>query len=476
MSDTNVSRARFVGREHEMAVLTTMLDEVRHSGTGLLLSIRGRRRVGKSRLVEEWCKRQGLRHVFYESTRDKRPGVELAQFAEEAARSSLGAAATFAGVAPQSWEAAFNLIAGQSTKAEPSVVVLDEFPYLFEAEPNIDAVLQRIWDRTIDKKAPVLIVLIGSDLHMMEQLGQYDRPLFGRARELVIEPLSPADIAAMTALTGADALDAYLVCGGFPMLAERWQRGEPFSSYLQHELTATSPLIVNGERMLAAEFPTEAQARLILEVIGSGETTFTNISKVSGINHAGISRAIEVLVRKRAIEIMRPLSTDDATKNTRYTVADSYLRFWLRFIGPAIGEIERGRADMVFSSIERDWNQYRGQAVEPIIREALRRLRPPIGRTYYVGAYWTRTNDVQVDLVGVEKERGNVQVEFVGSIKWRDHARFDASDAATLARDRLNVPGATERTLMVGVSRSGFDEVKSLARKLDAADIVGAFR
>ncbi|MGH2469402.1 MAG: ATP-binding protein, partial [Chloroflexota bacterium] len=314
------------------------------------------------------------------------------------------------------------------------------------------------------------------DLHMMEQLGHYDRPLYGRAREQIVDPLSPADVADMTGLTGADALDAYLVCGGFPMLAERWQSGESFWRYLQHELTPTSPLIVNAERMLAAEFPSEAQARAILEVIGSGETTFNNVSKSAGINHAGVTRALEVLVQKRAVEIMRPASIDRAAKNTRYSIADSYLRFWLRFIGPAIGEIERGHADLVFSSIERDWNQYRGHAVEPVVREAVRRLHPPTGRASYVGAYWTRTNDVQVDLVGVGKERDNVQIEFVGSIKWRDSARFDASDVAALARDRLKVPGATESTPMVGVSRSGFDEVKSLARKLDDADIVAAFK
>ncbi|MHB8619781.1 MAG: ATP-binding protein [Chloroflexota bacterium] len=377
---------------------------------------------------------------------------------------------------PQSWEAAFTLIASQSTNEKPSVVVLDEFPYLLESEPNIDAVIPKIWDRHLDKKAPVFLILIGSDLHIMEHLGQYDRPLFGRSREMVVEPLSPADIANMTGLTGADALDAYLICGGFPMLAERWRSGESIWTYLEQELTPTAALIVNAERMLSAEFPTEAQARLILGVIGSGETTFKNISQKSGVNNAGVTRAMDILGRKRAIEIMTPVSAEDAPRNTRYVVADSYLRFWLRFIGPSIGEIERGRAELVLESIRRGWPQYRGQAIEPLVRQALMRMHPPLRRANYVGAYWTRTNDVQVDLVGVEREHGNAVVEFVGSVKWREEAPLDASDVAKLARDRLKVPGATEATPMIAVSRFGFGEVKSLGLKLGPDDLLTAFR
>ena len=432
--------------------------------------------MGKSRLVDEWCKRQGVKHVFYESMRERQRGAELALFAQDAARSTLTASPTFAGVTPQSWEAAFSLIASQSTKHEPSIVVLDEFPYLFESEPNIEAVIQRIWDRHIDKKAPVFVILIGSDLHMMEQLGQYDRPLFGRARELVVQPLSPSDIADMTGLTGADALDAYLICGGFPMLAERWRHGESIWTYLKRELTPTAPLIVNGERMLSSEFPVEAQARLILEVIGSGETTFKNIGQKSGVNGAGVTRAIDILNRKRVIEIMRPVSTDDAPRNTRYIVADSYLRFWLRFIGSAISEIERGSASVVLESIRQGWKQYRGQAIEPLIRHALVRMHLPLRQANYVGAYWTRTNDVQVDLVGVRREHGSTTVEFVGSIKWREEATLDASDVAKLARDRLKVPGATESTPMIAVSRVGFGEVRSLRLKVGPEDVVAAFR
>lgn len=96
----------------------------------------------------------------------------------------------------------------------------------------------------------------------------------------------------------------------------------------------TSPLIVSAERVLAAEFPTEAQARLVLGQIGAGEVTFTRIARAAGgLQQASANRSLELLTRKRIVAKDLPLSTVPSGE-ARYRVADPYLRFWLRFIGP----------------------------------------------------------------------------------------------------------------------------------------------
>jgi hypothetical protein len=62
-------------------------------------------------------------------------------------------------------------------------------------------------DRTLSK-LPVLLILIGSDLAMMEQLNTYRRPFYQRGTELVVSPLNPAEVAGVLDLPPADALDA----------------------------------------------------------------------------------------------------------------------------------------------------------------------------------------------------------------------------------------------------------------------------
>lgn len=469
--------ARFIGRERELAQLHAIIEDVRRTGSGRLLALRGRRRVGKSRLVDEWLEREGVPHLFYETAR--RPARdELAAFAAEVAESTLGAAALVrSGVTFQSWDAGLRLIASQTGRDTPSVVVIDEFPYLFDADPNVDAAIQKAWDREIDHRAPVVLVLIGSDITMMERLTEYGRPLFGRAREMVVNPLSPAETGDMLRRPATDALDAYLVLGGYPALVESWHEDDTLWSYLGRELEPTSPLLVNGERMLSSEFPGDLSARRILEAIGSGETSYSSIAAVAGVPQTTLNRALDVLTdRKRVVSVVQPLSTKPAPRLRRYVVADPYLRFWLRFMGPSLPEIERGRADLVLERIRADWPAYQGRAIEPVVREAVTRLLPDdrFGDARYCGAYWTRTADVEVDLIGADQEDPR-HIGFVGSIKWRERQPFDRRDLAELTAQRARVPGAGTDTRLVAVSRAG-----STATGVDVAlgpdDLVDAYR
>lgn len=107
---------------------------------------------------------------------------------------------------------------------------------------------------------------------------------------------------------------------------------------------------------------------------------------------------------KRVLAVDEPLSTKPGSKDKRYRVAVSYLRFWLAFLGPHLGEIERGRGDRVLARIGASWTSWRGRAIEPIIREALERLAPPVlmgedNAPGIVGGYWTRTNNPEIDIV-----------------------------------------------------------------------------
>ena len=467
----------FVERGRYMAVLGGELEKVRETGEGRFVSMRGRRRVGKSRLVEEFIRRERMPHVFFTASRQS-SGRELTLFAEEVAGSDLPAAGVVrGGLAFETWDAALTLISTTAGRSSPAVIVLDEFPYLVEEDPAIESTLQKVWDRQLNR-VPVLLIVVGSDVSMMQALTGYGCPLYGRpTREMVVEPFDPTETADMLGLPAANALDAQIVAGGFPLTMRSWRKGTGLWEFLTGSLTdPTSPLIVSGERALAAEFPVEAQAREVLAVIGAGETTFTNIANRAGIAQAPLARALDLLVnRKRIVSADRPLSARPS-KDTRYVVADPYLRFWLRFIGPNMEQIERGRGELVVEEIKTSWPDYRGKAIEPLIREAMERLLPDerFGGARYVGGYWTRTNDVEVDLVGAGKQTRPERIAFVGSIKWREHAAFDSRDLGHLVAQRPRVPGADDSTLTVGVSRTGFD-VADIDVKLGPEELLRAW-
>lgn len=469
---------RFVGRERELAVLREEAERVQAEGAGRLVVIKGRRQVGKSRFVEVFLERTGLPHVFFAATKGRPAALQLRAFAEELARSSLPAAELVrGGVVFDRWEAALEAAAVGSGPGSVAVVVLDELPYLIEQDPSFDGALQTLWDRRL-RRLPVLLILIGSDLAVMDLLTSYGRPLYGRAaREMTLPPLSPAEVADLAELDAAGAFDAYLVAGGFPLLALAWGRASDVGTFVRREVPdPTSPLVVMGERMLAAEFPPEAQARVVLAAIGAGERTFSGIASASGLPKVSLQRALELLMAKRVVEREAPLGARPS-RLARYAVADPYLRFWLRYIQPGLEEILRGRGDLVVRRIVASWPDYRGRAVEPLVRRSIERMlpEPRFGDARYVGAYWTRNGEVELDLVGAPKVPRPARIAFVGSIEWRERAVFDEDDLARLIEQRPRVPGAGPQTRLVGVSRTGF-RVRGELVPLGPEELLAAWR
>jgi AAA+ ATPase superfamily predicted ATPase len=448
----------FIGRKRELGVLGETLESVRAatgSGRpGQCILMRGRRRVGKSSLVEEFIRRCGAPSVFFTAAGGSAED-ELDELREAVATSTLPERALFAEESPQQWNSAFRLLAEVLPDDRPSVVVIDEVPYLTDRVDAFEGLLQRAWDRLLSRK-PVLLLLIGSDLSMMEALNGYDRPFHQRGREMVLGPLSPADLAEMLGLEPAAALDAALVTGGLPLICREWTPGASMWDFLNVSLSnPLSALLVSAERSLAAEFPPQAMGREVLKAIGAGERTFTNIARAAGgIAHSTLTRATELLTAKRVVAAELPLSTRPS-KERRYRVADPYLRFWLAFLGPHMAEVERMRGDLTLVRIREQWTAWRRRAVEPLVREGLARLLPDqeLPAAPAVGAYWTRSNDVEIDIVGADREPVARRLLFLGSVKWLENAPFDAHDLAALHKHRVAL--TDEPVPLVAVSRSG---------------------
>jgi AAA+ ATPase superfamily predicted ATPase len=450
----------FVGRSRELAMLDDVLDGVKegieHRSPGKCLMLRGRRRVGKSALVEEFTRRSRLPTLFFTAAREV-PGDELESFSEAVADSDLPVRAQYLEDPPATWSAALRLLADILPDDTPSLVVLDEVPYLMDRVDAFEGILQRAWDRQLSRK-PVLLLLIGSDLSMMKALNSYDRPFHQRGTEMVLGPLNPAEIGQMLDLEPAAAFDAALVTGGLPLICADWRKGTGLWDFLERSLAKPlSALVVSARLMLAAEFPDQAMAEHVLRAIGSGERTFTNIARAAGgISHSTLSRALDLLVQKGIVASNLPVSMR-TSKERRYTIDDPYLRFWLALVEPHLDEIERLRGDLVVNRIRASWTSWRGRAIEPLVRESLARMLPSQSIPYArkIGGYWTRSNDVEIDIVGADDAPVAKELLFVGSIKWLDNDRFDRRDLAALLKHRAALTG--EDLPLVGVSRSGFD-------------------
>src|SRR5580693_6096011 len=324
----------FVGRKSELALLRKRLAGITASGTGTALVIRGRRQVGKSRLAQEFCDHAGVPYVFFSATKGASPVEAITEFLAELSNSSVPRDQALVPAEPTaSWPDAFRVLAAVLPD-RPVVVVLDELPWLAEQDDVFDGALQTAWDRLLSRRQ-VLLLLLGSDMHMMERLTAYDRPFFGRADNFLLRPLNPAEVGAALGLQPPDAIDAYLMSGGLPGILRAWPEEMNALAFAEAEAEdPASPLFGVPEGALLAEFPVPDMARRIIEAIGGGDRTHANIAAEAGsraclIPSGTLSPLLNRLVAdKRVLAVEEPLSVR-GSKPALYRVADSNLRFYL---------------------------------------------------------------------------------------------------------------------------------------------------
>lgn len=454
----------FVGRRRELALLRKRLERVATSGTGTAVAIRGRRQVGKSRLVQEFCDRAGVPYVFFTATKGASPVEAVAEFLSELRESALpsdGELVPSGGLG--SWPDAFRALAS-SLPDRPSIVVLDELPWLAEQDDLFDGALQTAWDRLLAKR-PVMLLMLGSDLHMMERLTACDRPFYGRADNLILGPLNPAETGEALGLNAADAIDAHLTSGGLPGILRAWPHATPVLAFLEQECAdPASPVFSVPESSLLAEFPAPNQARRVLEAIAGGDRTHASIAATAGSRQSALpSGSLSPLLRrlveeKRVLAMDEPVSTRPG-KPALYRIADSNLRLYLAILRGAQDQARRGRPEAAFRGVERRWSAWRGRAVEPLVRQSLELAAIdgalPWSQVESVGAWWNRQFDPEVDLVGADRAPVARNISFVGSVKWLS-SPFDRHDLADLTRSAPQVPGFTlGDTGLVVVSLSG---------------------
>jgi uncharacterized protein len=475
----------FIGRQAELALLRSRLDRVSRSGRPLAVTIRGRRQVGKSRLVQQFCDLVGVPYLYFTAIKGASAVESGGRFLAELKRSGLTEPELVPEGVAGGWPDALRVLAA-ALPQRPSIVVLDELPWLSEQDDQFDGALQVAFDRWLASR-PVLMLLLGSDIHMMERLTSYDRPFFGRADNLALGPLNPYEAGQALGLSAADAIDAHLITAGLPGIVRTWPTGAGPLAFLKQECAdPAAPVFGVPESALLAEFPSPDNARRVIEAIGGGDRTHANIAAAAGgrsgpLPSGSLSPLLRQLIEeKRILAADEPLSAR-ASRPALYRVADSNLRLYLAAGRAAHEQVRRGRPDAAFRLLERRWSSWRGRAVEPLVRESLV-LACSAGMTPWpdaaaVGAWWNRQFDPEIDLVGADRAPVARSIYFAGSVKWLG-TPIDSHDLSALQRGLAAVPGCTPATSLVVVSQSGM--APGLADRVQLAwgpeDVLAAWR
>jgi len=359
----------FVGRTRELAVL----DELARSGKPELFVLYGRRRVGKTELLQQLCRRHRSVYFLAAQVRDKDNLASFRAALAESLGDPLAASVEF-----PDWAAALGF-AAERAGDERLIVVLDEFPYLCEANKGLPSLLQRFWDQR-GKRSRLMLVLCGSQVSFMEREVLAERsPLFGRRTgQRRLEPLTPLE--ALSFFPGWDRderLLAFATLGGMPAYLQRFEVGLSWAENVQRDmLRPEGYLFEEVQFLLRTELQNPATYNSILAAVARGADRVGDIALSVGVDSPTANKYLHVLRELGLVERVVPLTDPDPLRSRRgvYRIKDRFLAFHFRHLQPHLSLIEAGRGGRVLEEyVLPDRPRLLAEAETAVVLDHLRR-------------------------------------------------------------------------------------------------------
>lgn len=365
----------FIGRDAELR----FLNERYNAPEGQLVVLYGRRRVGKTETLREFCR--GKPHVFFSCTQTS-DRMQLVRFSQALLKENIPARQYVS--AFSDWETAFLSIRDLPCGGAKKLVVIDEFPYMCRENKSIPSILQNLWDAEL-KARNVMIVLCGSAMSFIEnELLAEKNPLYGRATGIYkMRPMGFYDaVQFFPNYSPSDKVTAYAILGGVPHYLRQWDPNLDIEENIKKNiLTKGCVLYSEVEFLLRQELRETPFYNSIIEAVALGNTKLNDISQKSLMESTSKTAVyLKNLANLGIVE--REFSVDTNTKAKAnagrgfYRLTDNFFRFWYAFCFANFSQLEDGDADGVYRYIIAPaLHEFASVAFEDVCREYMKEMQ-----------------------------------------------------------------------------------------------------
>ncbi|MCH5256130.1 MAG: ATP-binding protein [Lachnospiraceae bacterium] len=390
---------KFINRKAELETLSSEYNRKEAS----FVVIYGRRRIGKTALINEFCK--GKRNVFFlvteENEKENRDAFK--NVIADVLDNKLLKEAAF-----ERWEPVFDIIAeAAGYENERLILVIDEFQYLGNANPAFPSILMSIWDRQLKDKN-IMLVLCGSLVQMMtSQVLSYDSPLYGRrTAQMRIGQISYEHYKEfMPDVTDEERLQRYAITGGVPKYIELFQgEGDIYDLLRSNIMSRNAFLYAEPEFLLQKEVTETGSYFSILKTIAAGNHKLSKIATVMNVKQTSLSKYLKILSELDIIEREVPVTEENPEKSKKglYFIKDNFIKFWFQFIYPNKGILENDQDEFVLSKIRNHLiENHISYVYENVCRQEMWKLNGKRFTFNRVGRWWG-TSDVEIDIVAYD--------------------------------------------------------------------------
>lgn len=392
-----------IARQREIAIFR----EAETSDSSEFLAVYGRRRIGKTYLVEEYFKRNRAFYFYFVGGKNLNTKTQLANFCDELRRKhDYREKKTFA-----DWREAFSaftdIILKKPETKEKKVIFFDELPFLASRKSGFNDVLGYFWNAHLSKRSDIILIVCGSAASwMIKHVVHNKGDLFHRLTKpaIAMAPFTLKESQEYLQARGAQLnqeqiAELYMVTGGVAFYLKQYKRGESANQFINNNF-------FNGE--LRDEF------EILFSSLFENYDTHVKVvialaNKRSGVSREELAKEVHLESGGTLTKILTELEQSSfihfvprvgsKKREGIYRLLDEYTLFYLKWIAPL------GRAMTKSEYWQKQintpaYNTWHGYAFESLCFKHSAAIKRDLGisalTTY---EYGLRTGPAQIDLV-----------------------------------------------------------------------------
>lgn len=396
----------FIGRAYEL----TELQKAYQKNTFQFPVFYGRRRVGKTKILQEFIKDKPC--IYYTAIESN--GQKNLELLSEAIWKVL-----FPDMVSLPAFSSFNEALAQIlqlAQKRKMVFVIDEYPYLASAEKSISSLLQNYIDNHFSN-TNMMLILCGSSMSFMEnQVLGYQSPLYGRrTAQFKVMPFGYLESSKFVPhYSEYEKAIVYGITGGIPKYLELIDDQLTLKeNIIELFLKPSGYLHEEPYNLLKQELRELANYNAIIETVATGFSKLNEISTRTHIETSALSLYLKTLISLGIIRKETAVTESNNRRKTLYSLADYMFFFWYRYIPNNMLLITTGDFENLYDNqIKPTLNDYMGRIFEEMsmqyIKEQNRNDAMPF-KIQSLGRWWgnnpIKKCETKIDILGVNDER-----------------------------------------------------------------------